>query len=398
MNITRPAFRPIDGGFTLLEMVCVLGVLAILAAVVSVNAVRRAKEADIQNEELMLEKIANGYRSYIMREKSVPVGTNWYIVVAQELGMSTNNLLFNKVKNPRFFMPETYSTIVSTTTGANSITHYLAQITGGWNASPAYVQNKWGARKLDDLRVVFASSLSVGWLTVDGNFNAESTYYERIWANTPNSIPDTPDFNLMKSKGLKPEDLILYRITLTNLFCRVILTDIDAALQPQYSLEGSTSALLCQTNAWPSNPYDTFFIKGTRIDLRYPDGTIQFSDEITDDVSYVFEKGRWGRRTIYGTSANTVGPYSSLIQRYLATKAFCSSHNDGMSYPQDYVDQLYVFLTTYCDWNMQPDTNHLSWDGFGANGSSGPNSSPKENVVFDTAVQLSTLAGNTVTK
>lgn len=394
----RPRHAPDAGrrGFTLIEMTCVLGVLAILAGIVSVNAIKRAKEADIMNEELMLEKVANGYRSYIMREKSVPVGTNWYIVVAQELGMSTNNLLNNKVKNPRFFMPETYAKIVSTTTGANSVDHFLSQVTGGWNASPAYVQNKWGARQLDDLRVVFASTLSAKWPTSD--FNAESQYYERIWANPPNTIPNTPDFNNMKKAGLKPEDLILYRIGLTNLFCSVILSDNDNTLLPRYSLEGSTNTLLYQTGAWPSNPYQTFFIKGTRIDLRYPDGTIQFSDEITDDVSYVFERGRWGRRSLYGPSGSSSGVYSDLVKRYLATASFCDAHNSSTinAMPQDFVDELYNFITAYTDWCDSPDPSHtVTFQGWNEGGSSGERSFPKEGIIMDTRDHLIQMAQDT---
>src|SRR5260221_9369228 len=90
--------------FTLIEMIGVLAVLAILAATIIPNLLRKLDQVAGDQESAALKSIGDGLQASIMRNRYIPDQTNWISRVATELGWNTNSVSTNSRSQPRFFL------------------------------------------------------------------------------------------------------------------------------------------------------------------------------------------------------------------------------------------------------------------------------------------------------
>ena len=82
-------------GFTVIEVIGVLSIIAILAAAMIPAMMRSLRWTERQNEEINLETIANGLKDYILRERIIPDENDWAQAVADEIAMPLNRVLVN---------------------------------------------------------------------------------------------------------------------------------------------------------------------------------------------------------------------------------------------------------------------------------------------------------------
>ena len=101
MNMTRPSCDPIGlrmnmtrwrSGFSLIEMVGVLAVMSMLAALIVPNVIRRVAEARGTKEELNLDKLSTGLVEHVKTRQSVPGGASWVSTLAGLTGLSQTEI------------------------------------------------------------------------------------------------------------------------------------------------------------------------------------------------------------------------------------------------------------------------------------------------------------------
>src|SRR6266481_140210 len=81
--------------WTLIELIGVLAVIAILAAILLPALIRQMDRAVADQETATLQSLGDGLRQYVVTTWIVPDETTWYSAIASKLGISTNDVLYN---------------------------------------------------------------------------------------------------------------------------------------------------------------------------------------------------------------------------------------------------------------------------------------------------------------
>jgi type II secretory pathway pseudopilin PulG len=394
-------------GVTTIELIAVLAIIAILAGIVAYSVMKRISVAGANAETISLSTLAETYKTAVMRTRSVPNMTNWWTVLSDELTQSESDVLKNRKGNVRLMLPHPQARITNTVGSGNFVCN-LAQ-DSGWQGSPVYQQNAFGALSLANLKIVFASSIGSPLVSTSQttDFIKNSDDFDKIWNTSKDAIPNTTHFLNLSNKLNGGEDLVLLRLDLAPMFCRVVLNNMDD-VNPWYSLDGSTNldnppmAKKVGVGIPPACQVCTWFIKGTTLDLRFPSttglpGNIQMSEVINESVSYVFEKGRWCRRAASAkdTKGNLSG-FIGLVEDYLSVQktnmTFVKGHTGDWSYPQDVVNDIYTFMIGYSDWAES------GFQGQETSGSSATKAAPLELSIILNRIRLNYMVNDTTSK
>ena len=93
-----PISAPLRGqaGFTLIEMVGVLAIMAIMAAVIVPNAIRSMDRAAVTAEQQNLSTLGSQVALYLRDQGVAPTPANWTTALANYAGLSPADLATNK--------------------------------------------------------------------------------------------------------------------------------------------------------------------------------------------------------------------------------------------------------------------------------------------------------------
>ncbi len=315
-----PASASRRAGYTILEMVGVLIVIAIIAAIVLEGVLQKMKQAARDTEAQNLTNLVAALVRNVTVAKSIPNAGTWTYFVATNslMAVAPNWVSNNAVGNARLFLTDPNF----------SLPLPYTQTVVGATSPPA------------SLRVAIVSSLAVP-LPVGASF-------ADVWTNPPGSVPATWPAPWNSNYG---QDLKIQRVDLGNLFHRVLLENLEATTNAPYAVEGSSLTnvpALSQAQAW--------FLDSSALNLwfypNYPSLTtsnLQGRQYIKGDVSFVFEHGRWGRYVYYGR-APSYGPFGNWVNAFLTN----SLHTPvPPASPQAVADSMYNLLYYATLWAQQ---------------------------------------------
>ncbi len=252
-------------GFTLLELIAVLAVIAILSSVMAPGIVRAVDDAYSRAEDENLETLASGLRDYILRTRSIPstTGSVWSAALATNTDYSAQQILVNRrnqqrvlVADPRFF------------TSTDSSFSGYSQSTGLTSApvSP---------------RMMLISSLQGAVPSIANN----SGTFDAVWNGDPSAA-------VVASDRIKIE-----RINLSNVFRRVLLTNANSS-QSAYALDANIAMPIPAATGSVNGMLSTYVIDGTQVSLfaaPYPSGALNTAALVRRDVSQAYQTdgGSW---------------------------------------------------------------------------------------------------------
>src|SRR6266487_4069713 len=96
--------RKSQRAFSLIEMIGVLAVIAILAAVLAPALIRQMDKLAGDQESAALKSFCDALQGSILRSRSIPSHTNWAPTVATELGVDIATVTNSPRRQPRFFL------------------------------------------------------------------------------------------------------------------------------------------------------------------------------------------------------------------------------------------------------------------------------------------------------
>lgn len=281
-------------GFTLIEFVGVIAIIAILTGYGLVSVQRKLIENRREAEAVSLQGIAAGLSNVVRLNFSVPSSSTWGTAVAAQLNRGLAEILTNSLGNARVVMVDP--------------TFQLGNPALPFSSLP-FTQTIAGSREPRNLNFVVLSSLDAPLPSLTG------ITFSNVWNSADEALPTGWPTSW---KG-KPDDLRRQRVTLTGLFYRLVLNNLDATNNATWGMgTGVTNNIL------PNTRKEFWVVDGTAVDLHGQTGTLFARDILHADASYIYMAGRWVQAVVPATLAIN-DPAVALIE---TTDTFLNTSNN----------------------------------------------------------------------
>src|SRR5437660_2703347 len=264
----QAALERVCPGFSLIEMIGVLAVVLLLALALAWVSTKSLDTVASNQEGANLQNFSTAFQNSILRNRYIPGSTDWYQIIATELGVNTNAVLQTDRRVTRVVMIDPNFQIGTNSTGALP----YSQTTSGSTNQP------------QSTRVMILSSLSAA-LPASGT---SSTNFVTLWNTTDGFLPTNGSFTGWKGRS---DDLKIQRINLGSLFARLRLGNyLSSTNQGRYKIDGQGPTTVT------TNDVDSWFIQNTVLSL-IPDATSgndpQAELMLTRDLSFFYVARVW---------------------------------------------------------------------------------------------------------
>ena len=295
-------------GFTLIEVIGALAVLAILASLLVPVVVRQIDNAAWNQEVTNLGAISNAIVLQVLRNKTIPSTNTWFSDAAKWLDMSPAGV----ASNPRGYARQ-----------------YLVDTTG-WLGNPAAYNpqstNGTGAMVPSKARIILLSNIGSA-------VPAPPPSFDDLWNTPDRMVPGS-----WAGWNGKAEDLVVQRINLQPLFHHVILYNRDTNnFIAYFSIDTNGPAPVTPSQV------DTYYLDGSVLGLYSNNATVLTSTELINrDLSRTYLDGLW-------TDDIGPGPVSAGSSNLQST-AFAFLLSPPRSQTRGVVDALSSFMNAYSSW------------------------------------------------
>lgn len=242
-------------GFTLLELIGVVAVIAILASVLAPSIVQGVEDAYATAEGQNLQILGNNLRSYVVSTRSIPAtgAATWSAALATGSDYTAQQIRFNRKNQQRVLLadPRFFTTVDSSFGGFTQSV--------GLGAAPV------------SPRMMLISNLKGAVPAIANN----SATFNAIWNEDPGAA-------VVASKYLKIE-----RINLTDVFHRVLLTNANNA-QGAYSFDAAVAQPVPAAVGSIEGAVSLWVIDGTQLSLYaapFPTGALNTTSLVHRDVN-----------------------------------------------------------------------------------------------------------------
>ena len=300
-------------GFTLIEMIGVLSILAVLASVAAPSFIKRIDRAALTREVADLATIKDSLLLDVRQTKSIPSAGTWVTAVARKSTLPP----------------------VGITTTPRGLTRSVMLDTSGWlgTVTLPYVQDTPGvATRPASARMMILSTIARPALP-----SLSASDFATIWS-TANGVKPSA----LSSWGGKGEDLCIERVDLSSLFRKLVLLNLDPTWSAPYAIE-TNSYVSLSTGSGATG----YFLDGTIVTFYRTNGVIQSREILQQDSSFVFVNGKWGRTFVNPNDDS--GDFASLVAAFLLPPAPPSP--DFAATQQAVINLFYSYMWGYADWS-----------------------------------------------
>jgi prepilin-type N-terminal cleavage/methylation domain-containing protein len=323
LHRVTPAIPVGRRGWTLIEMVAVLAIIAILSLVLVPVLLQEVDRLTRKDEENRLASIARGFQSSMLRNRTIASATNWASVVGTELGWRTEAVMTNGRGIARVFLIDP-----------------LLRIGPATNSVLPFTQDVSGSRAPTSPRLMIISSIGEALPTNIVTGVASSTNaFQAIWDAATDVIPSGWTWS-----G-RPTDLRVQRIFLTPMFTTVSLNNVDT-LAGKYGVDTGTTNTMTAGNS----TFSTWYIRGTALRLHGNDNALQSAEVVQTPVSYVYEKGIWRGRAFMslGTKRFNGQDLQDVADFFLSSPWNSNAKNSAKQ--SNVVAALTGYMQAYLTW------------------------------------------------
>ncbi len=322
---SQPRFRGSKRGVTLVELIGVLSIITILAALVIPAVLQQMRAAEQEAEAQTMAAIARALEEVVLDRKILPGTNDWVDWVAPELDRPAQGLATSRSGCPRRLIYHPSSAIRP---DAQARTQTAS---GFQNLSPGFDR----LLVVSTLRNAFPSNLVL----------SSNVTFESLWNTEPHQRPAGWPAGALPD----PDDLHVARLDLSKLLHRVVINNVASDNTPaRISLEENGTVLSIARNN-PGSPWERSFVHGTGLSLYGPQGAIWGRELINEDRTLYYSETGWASETLL-SSPGAPGWSSSvatLVADFLNAD-FPDAKN--LQRPRAAIDELYRALWTYMDW------------------------------------------------
>ena len=264
-----------EQGFSLLEMIGVMAVIAIMATLVMPSIIQQMKAAAAEQESVALQRFAQGFKDHVLRSKQIPDETDWAEVIATELGLQTDEVSVSGSHTARVYLIDPALRI-----GAANGTLPYTQTNSGSLVEPA--SSSW--------RLMIVSSLDPGRPIPVASGVCDADSFNNLWNAADGAVPaGWPGSWLNHGAELK-----IQRINLASLFKRLILTNCDSPSSGIFAMDDSIPGSI------PAEGVNAFFIEGTVVSLYDSNQAVESRQLLRWPATFVYERGSWRGQIFQG--------------------------------------------------------------------------------------------------
>lgn len=332
-RLTSPARR---AAFTPIELIGVLAVIVILAALAAPGVIRQMDEAARAKEVSDLNAISNAIVLQVLTNKSIPSLANLPQSAAAWARVPLNEVTNNRRRYGRTFLLD----------ASGFFGTYGNGYTQTWAGAASPPTNA---------RIIVLGTIATRLPVASGAFNP-------IWDTPADTVPSTWTPATWPGKG---EDLLIQRIDLAPLFHRLVLVNRDPSKAGQYSIEPDMSV----TNLPAGMTRSSYFLDGTDVTLMYPSGEPQERILLTRDKSYAFDGSRW-TDDFYGPGSleDTAQTFAYWAFRFMQA-GWAPTAQQGKT-PEGAVTAMYDFMLVFSLWANKCDGSGNHFPTYGQNAGS----------------------------
>jgi prepilin-type N-terminal cleavage/methylation domain-containing protein len=350
--------RKAERAFSLIEMIGVLAVIAILAAVMVPSLIRQMDRIAGEQESAALRSLSDALQQRILRNRYIPSSTDWATNIATELGAEVANVTTNSRRQPRFFLIDPALRI-----GNNNNSSGLPYTQANWlttNLFGSLCTNNGALVPALSPRLLIVSSIGRALPTNIVSGVVSNNNFSAIWDrnDTGNTLPAT---SFTWTGWPNGDDLKVQRVNLSPLFVRLILTSItNVSESAYYSIDTTSTNYIVYPAQGSSQGRDGYFIKNSVLYLYRGRTNIDSQQILSSDTSFVYEQNVWRRSLSGGSFLAGSLDLGSIVDKYLEapenTNAFYTLTNNGhgntnsMTQQSVVVSNMVAFMSAYTNW------------------------------------------------
>ena len=312
----------LPAGFTMIELIAVLAVMAILISLAGSSAYVRLRQGYRDQEKANLDALAGALTNVARSTRYIPSSNTWGATLAAQLVLAEVKVTNNISGNNRSFLVDPGINVTlpytQTGTGIGSFT-----TTGGGGTAPA------------NLRFIFLSSLADPIPSLTG------ITFDTIWNTADDALP-TGWPSTWKGAGA---DLKIRRVDLRTLLVRLVLSNLDASNDARWQIDGASGVLILPA----STQKVAWYFDGSFVSLYDSTGTLFAREVLHSDTSFVYQYNQWGRH-LTSNGLGPTGDFGQKIDSFLATAAVPIGSSRFGADQQAVVDEMFAFLRSYGLW------------------------------------------------
>jgi prepilin-type N-terminal cleavage/methylation domain-containing protein len=250
---TDPPAAPPRRGYTLIELVGALALMAIIAAMVTPVVVNQTEIAAVNAETTSLATLNTALVYQVQHNFQIPSATNWAATLGQWLGMPISSVATNANGFQRIYVYDT--------NGFGSFTLPYTQTTG-LTSLPA------------SIRLMLVTSMSTN--VPDASGPLSTTEFNAVWNTMPGNIPATWTTNWHGNAG----DLLIQRVNLLPLFNHVVLSAVDTNVFGNFVVQSGTN-YSAPVYVLTNSPSANWYFQGTVLALYDTNGPASWISSTT---------------------------------------------------------------------------------------------------------------------
>ena len=312
-------------GITLVEVIGVLAILTILAALLVPAVLRQMRHAEQEAEARTMTAIATALEEVVLGQKVLPGTGDWVDWVAPELDRPAQDLATTRSGCARRLVYHPSSAIQP---GAPARTQTAS---GFQNLSPGFD------------RILVVSTLRNAF--PDGLDLSSPATFESLWNTEPHQRPAGWTAAALPD----PDDLHIARLDLSTLMHRVVINnEASSGLPARISLEENGTILSIPMSSPPA-PWERSFIHGTGLNLHVTEELatpIGSRELINEDRTLYCNDAGWGLCS--GTGPSDWSIWIAMLCQDFSSADFPTAKNGQR--PSAALDELYRALWAYMDW------------------------------------------------